>query len=157
MARKIHNHNGWKVIWTDSGKYGLSYDTNVLGEQINGELIEINEEVFNAASKPGISLKDLFEKYDLFNFKVIRRLGDVVHLKKKESTPNKYYGRGLIATDEDGHYFMEYQKAAHGGGSRKIEITEEVYRDIRLNDLGATEVLKKYNLYHLDVPENDVF
>lgn len=156
MARKIHKHDGWKVIWTDNDKYGLSYDSNVLGDQINGALIEINEEVFNAASNPEIKLKDLFEKYDLYKFKVLRQLGDVVQLEKKENTTNKYYGKGLIATFEEGRYFMEYQKAAHGGGSRKFEIDKKVYNDIVINDIGAAEVLEKYDLYHLDTPKNDI-
>ena len=156
MARKIHEHDGWKAIWTDSGKYGLSYDSNILGDQVDGGLIEIDEEVFNAASKPDVTLKELFDNFNLEKNKVFYKTRKPIYAAKKESTSTKYYGRGLIAMDEDGRYFMQYQKAAHGGGSRKIEVSKEIYEDIRLNDLGATDVILKYNLQHLDIPENDV-
>lgn len=146
---------GWDLISTKNGKHSIFYDAGIIGE--TGGMIYISEEVYNDAKSGNLDLKSLFDKYNLYNSKHLTKSIKVsLNTSKHSNTPNKYYGRGLIATDEDGRYFMEYQKAAHGGGSRKIEITEEVYRDIRLNDLGATEVLRKYNLYHLDVPENDV-
>lgn len=156
MSRKIYEHDGWKVIATSNNKYGLSYESFVIDEGTLGALIEINEEVFNAACNPNIKLKDLFDKYNLYDNKVLLRLGKENTLVKKENSPTKFYGKGFIATQEGDKYFLEYQLARHGGGSRKFEITKEVYEDARTGKHSTTELFKKYKLYYLDVPENDV-
>jgi len=156
MAKDTYEHNGWKVIATKNGKFGLSYESYILTEDALGALIEINEEVFNAACNPNVELKDLFDKYNLYDNKVLLRLGEKITLTKEENTPNKFYGRGFIATQEGNKYFLEYQLARHGGGSRKFEITKEIYEDARQGDKSTSDLFKKYNLYHLDVPENDV-
>jgi hypothetical protein len=72
------------------------------------------------------------------------------------NTATKFYGKGFIATKEEGEYFIAYQLARHGGGNRKFEITEEIYEDARTGKHSTSSLFKEYNLYHLDVPENDI-
>lgn len=147
--------NGWDLISTKNGKYSIFYDADIIGD--TGGMIYISKEVYNDAKNGNIDLQSLFDKYDLYSSKHLSRSKKIsLEQSKLTNTPIKYNGRGLIATNEDGCYFMHYQKAAHGGGSRKFEISKEVFEDIRLNDLGATEVLVRYNLQHLDIPDNDV-
>jgi hypothetical protein len=156
MDRKIYEHNGWKVIATKNGKFGLSYDSHILTEDTLGALIEINEDVFNAACNPDIELKDLFEKYNLYENKVLYKLKKVILTKTKENTPIKFYGGDFIVTQEGEKYFLKYLLSCQGGGSRKFEISKEIYEDARKGDKSTSDLFKKYNLYHLDVPENDV-
>jgi hypothetical protein len=151
---KRYKHIGWEVIQTTNNKYSLFYEPGVIGE--TGALIEISSEVFEEASKEGVSLKNLFDKYSLENNKVLLKTGTPVKLEKAKSTSDKFYGRGFIATQEENKYFLEYQLARHGGGSRKFEITKEIYEDARQGDKSTSDLFKKYNLYHLDLPENDV-
>lgn len=156
MPRKVYEHNGWKVIATNNDKFGLSYDSYVLDESTLGAMIEIDEEVFDAACNPDIQLKDLFDRYNLYDNKVLLRLGGKTTLVKQENTPTKFYGRGFIATQEGDKFYLKYQLARHGGGSRKFEISKEIYKDARTGKFSTSDLFRKYNLYHLDVPENDV-
>jgi len=155
MSKKIYAHDGWRVIGIKNGKFGLSYDSNVLAADTLGAIIEINEIVFNAACDPNIGLKDLFDQFNLYNNKVIAHLGEKTTLIKKTNTINKYYGRGFIAIKEGNKYFLKYILSRQGGGSRKFEISKEIYDDAREGDKSTSDLFKKHNLYHLDVPEND--
>jgi|SRR5690554_159281 len=156
MKNKIFNHNGWKVISTDNGKYGLSYESFILDENTLGAMIEINEEVFNAACSPDVKLKDLFDKFNLYSNKVFLRLGKKTTIPKTANTSTKYFGKGFIVTQENNKYFLMYQLAQHGGGSRKFEITKQIYEEARTGKYTTSDLFKKYNLYHLDIPENNV-
>jgi hypothetical protein len=147
--------NGWDLISTKNGKYSIFYEAGLIGE--TGGMVYISEEIYNDAKNGNIDLKSLFDKYNLYDYRHIGKSKKVsLDPTNYRNTPIKYYGRGLIATDENGRYFMKYQKATHGGGSRKIEISKQAYEDIRVDDLSASEVIIKYNLRHLDIPENDV-
>lgn len=156
MKNKVYNHNGWKVISTDNGKYGLSYESFILDENTLGAMIEINEEVFNAACNPNVKLKDLFVRFDLYQNNVLYNLGERVTITKSKNTPTKYYGKGFIVTKENNKYYIMYQLAQHGGGNRKFEISKEIYQDARTGKYSTADIFKKYNLYHLDIPENNV-
>lgn len=55
-----------------------------------------------------------------------------------------------------GCYYLIYELSRHGGGHRKIPITKEIYEEARIGKHSTSDLFKKYNLYNLDVPENDV-
>ncbi|MCG8573513.1 MAG: hypothetical protein MI810_01395 [Flavobacteriales bacterium] len=67
-----------------------------------------------------------------------------------------FHGKGFVITEENGNYYLEYQLARHGGGSRKFEINKAVYDDAKTGEHTISELLKKPNLYKFDIPENDV-
>jgi hypothetical protein len=146
--------DGWKI--TCDGEYiCLTYSPDVLGEF--GAAYLVNEEVYKRALDPDIGLKQLIKEFNIFsNFKKIYDIKKPLKLSPKESTPTKFYGRGFIAAQEGEKYFLEYQLARHGGGSRKFEISKEIYEDARKGDKSTSDLFKKYNLYHFDIPENDV-
>jgi len=156
-SREEYNHIGWRVFRTTNDKYGLSYERNIINK--DSALIEISEEVFNAAKEPYCSLHDLFEKYDLDKCKVLLRLGKPVDLTKKKinkNTRNKFYGQGYIVEKTDNSFFLSYQLDRHGGGIREFEITEKIYLYARNSNLSTADLFKKFDLYKYDIPENDV-
>jgi len=146
-------YDRWEITKTEEGQFSLFYEPGIIEE--TGALIKINEEVFNAAKK-GVTLKELYKEFSLYNNERLYTVGKPVTPPSKINTANQFYGRGFIATQEGNKYFLEYQLARHGGGSRKFEITKEIYEDARKGDKSTSDLFKKYNLYHLDVPENDV-
>ena len=146
-------HIGWKVLKTNNDKYGLFYDIDILGEK--GALIEISEEVFIEAKEPNCSLSELFEKFDLSKNKVLYRIRPPVKLKPHKNTPTKFYGGGYIVEKIDHKYFLSYQLASHGGGSRRFEINEKIYLYARNSKITITDIFKKFDLYKYDIPEND--
>lgn len=153
MKFKTIKKTGWKVT-CDNGVFYLTYLPGVVGEL--GASYQVNEEIYKKALDENIELIQLIEEFD-----IIKKFHKVYDIKRpelpfRENTPTKYYGRGFIATKEDNKYFLEYQLARHGGGSRRFEITKEVYEEARTGKYSNSELFKKYNLYHLDVPENDV-
>ena len=62
----------------------------------------------------------------------------------------------FFVTEELGKYFLKYRLSRQGDGERKFEITREVYEEARTDKYSASDLFKKYNPYHLDIPENDV-
>ncbi len=116
--------------------------------------IELPDFVYKDIVKGERRIKELFKKHHLHN--LIIKWGEPGKIAPKENTPTKFYGKGFIATQEGNQYFLEYQLARHGGGSRKFEISKEIYDNARQGNMSTSDLFKKYNLYHLDVPENDV-
>lgn len=153
-VRKEIIRDGWEISQSKTGNYLLRYDYDVLGG--NGALIRISEEVYQEAKKEGTNLKDLFVKYELHKNEKIYSIGKPIRLKPKQNTEAKYYGRGFLAEKVGDKYFLDYEMARHGGGSRRFEISKEVYEAARTGKYITTDLIKKYDLYHLDVSENDV-
>jgi hypothetical protein len=120
------------------------------------QFIEIPDAIYKDIESGEFRIKELFRKHKLHDF--IFQWGSRKSTKspKYKNTPTKYYGRGFLATEEHGVYYLMYELSMHGGGHRKIPITKEIYEDARKGDKSTSDLFKKYNLYHLDVPENDV-
>lgn len=116
--------------------------------------IELPDDIYKDMAEGERSIKTLFKKHKLHN--LIIKWGKPKKITPKKDTPTKFYGCGFIATQEGEKYFLEYQLARHGGGSRKFEINKEIYEDARKGDKSLSELFEKYNLYRFDVPENDV-
>lgn len=145
--------NGWVVEKTPNG--GILHVTPLTNSIFRVNLdIELPYNVLKDIENGELEIKELFRKHKLHN--LIIQWGKTKTIEPKKNTSTKFYGRGFIATLEEGKYYFMYQLARQGGGSRKFEITKTIYDDIRLNDYGTSDLFKKYNLYHLDVPENDV-
>jgi hypothetical protein len=147
--------NGWSIRYAGDGHFFLEYSAGLISEL--GATYAVTEEIYNAAKDENMSLKDLIEKYDVQS--TCKKLYDMREPQKGFRIPNthtRYSNGDFIATQEGNKYFLEYQLARHGGGSRKFEISKEIYEDARTGKYSTSDLFKKYNLYHLDVPENDV-
>lgn len=141
------------LIRTKNGGFLLevkpTYDTP-------GAIYRVNQEVFEEGAN-GVELKELFKKFGIEqNFEKISTTYKRKLPSKPKDTPNKFYGRGFIAIEDNNKYFLEYELAYHGGGNRRFEISKEIYKDARTGKYTTTDLFEKYNLYHKDVPENDV-
>lgn len=154
MKFKAIKKEGWKITH-DGEQFYLTYLPDILGKE--GASYKVNNTIYQRVLNSDISLKQLITEFDVFsNFKKVYDIKRPPKLPQKENTATKYYGGDFIATQEGYKYFLEYQLARHGGGSRKFEISKEIYEDARKGDKSTSDLFKKYNLYHLDVPENDV-
>ena len=154
MEYKTIKKNGWSISH-DFGSFYLWYSPDVLGE--TGAFYLVNEDVYKRALDPDIDLKQLMDEFDIVsNFKKIYNTTKPPKLPVRKNTPDKFYGGDFIVTHKEGKYYLNYMLSRHGGGERRFQITKEIYEDARKGEMSATDILKKYNLYHLDVPENDV-
>lgn len=146
--------SGWKVTH-DGGAFYLTFLPGEIGEL--GASYEVNKEVYERALNSEVSLTQLINEFNIFqNFKKVYDIKKPPELPLRKNTPTKFYGKDFIATHEEDKYYLMYQLGRHGGGYRKIPITKEIYEDAREGDKSTSDLFKKYNLYHLDVPENDV-
>lgn len=146
---------GWSIRSSESGHFFLEYLAGIVGEL--GATYVVTDEIYNYAKNETVTLRDLLEKYDVEN--TCKKLYDIGKPQRGFKIPNTdttYSNGDLIATIEGERFFLEYQLARHGGGSRKFEITKEIYEEARTGKYKTSDLFKKYNLYHLDVPENDV-
>ncbi|MCB0516721.1 MAG: hypothetical protein R2798_12035 [Chitinophagales bacterium] len=149
--------NGW-IVWTDGSEYFL--DTKPLENTIftKEQTVKITEQIFKAVKNGECKILTLFKEYNLLNFLIKWTKPTDITLTRRESvnTENTFYGREFIVSKERAKYFLEYQLDTQGGGSRKFEISQEVYEDARKGNKTASDLFKKFNLYHLDTPANDV-
>ena len=104
-----------------------------------------------------INLKNLFRKHDLHKL-IINQTSEEVRLQVKhgKNGQNENQGSDFFVFNESGKYFMRYRLSIQGDGERQIEISKEVFLDARSGDYSTSDLFKKYNLYHLDVPDNDI-
>lgn len=148
--------NSW-VIWTDGLEYYL--DIKPLNKTIftKNRTVRISEEIFNVVKNGECKVLKLFKKFNLQKFLFTWNKPNYTNrAMNKVNTENKFYGRGFIVFKEEAKYFLEYQLARQGGGSRRFEISKKVYDDARRGNKSTSELLKKHNLYHKDRPENDI-
>src|SRR5690554_437847 len=125
MKEKVIKHKGWYVSQLENGRYLLYYDRGIVSE--TGGLIEINANIYNEAKKEQAELRNIFEKYNLYNFKKVYSVVKGETYPPPVNTPNKYYGQAYIVTNENERYYFEYLLAYHGGGSRKFVVTKEIF------------------------------
>ncbi len=145
------------IIWTDGIKYYIDIkpvENDILFRKERTE--EISEEIFRIVKAGEHRVSQLCYNYNLLDF--IITWGKPVFPKpiKIINTEDKFYGKDFIATKEGEKYFLEYLLSRHGGGSRKFEISKEIYYDARTGCKSTSDLFKKYNLYDKDIPENDV-
>lgn len=119
------------------------------------QFISIPDDIFNEIKTGERRIKELFRKYNLHNL-IFQWDREPITSIKNENTQNEFYGIDFLVTQEGERFFIEYELSQHGGGHRKFEITKGIYEDARKGDKSTSDLFKKYNLYHLDVPENDV-
>jgi hypothetical protein len=154
MEYKTIKRNGWKITRDDDIFY-LTYSPDILGE--SGACYRVNEEVYKRALDSNIELKQLIDEFNIMsNFKKIYNTSKPPKLSVRENSPDKFYGSDFIVIHEDDKYYLNYLLSRHGGGERRFEISKEIYDDARKGAMSTSDIFKKYNLYHLDVPENDV-
>jgi hypothetical protein len=155
MIKTIDSKNfiNWKIEAYDNGAFILTYEQAVIEK--DGACIVISEEVYNEAKKEELSLAELFEKYSLQNCKKLFSITSPPVYAKPVNTPDKHHGQAYFVTKENGRYYFQYMKS-RGVGDRKFEITEEIFEYAKNNDVGVYNIIDKFNLHHLDVPENDV-
>ena len=148
--------NGW-IVWTDGLKYFL--DIKPLENTLfrKERTVEISDEIFEVVKNGERKLSELFKKYNLHKYiiKWVKPVKASVSMKRV-NTENKFYGKDYIATREGTSYYLEYRLARHGDGGRKIKVNKNIYEDARSSEKSISELFKKYNLYHLDTPDNDV-
>ena len=77
-------------------------------------------------------------------------------LQPRVNTKNKYQGVDFFVMEEAGKYFIKYRLSHQGDGERNFEISKEIYKDARTGKYSTSELFRKYNLYHMDTPDNDV-
>lgn len=144
---------GWSVKHYGDNFY-LEYRAGIIEEK--GAVYVVNKKIYEKVKNSSITLEELVEKYDILStFKKLystseERTGFVI-----PNTDTRYGNGDFIVTDENGVYFIEYQCSGHGGGSRKFEINEQIYKEARTGKFSTSDLFKRYNLYRFDIPENN--
>lgn len=147
--------NGWTVSENEKG-IAILHVTLIEGSIFRKEqFIDIPKEIFENIRNGERNISELFRKYKLHNLIFQWNRVSVIS-ERQENTDSKFYGRDFIAIQEDNRFFVEYELSQHGGGHRKIEITQEIFEDARSGDKSICDLFMKYNLYHLDVIEYNV-
>ena len=149
--------NGWCVEKVDNDAPVL-HITPIPKTVFNkNKRIIISDVIFEDIRAGEINLKNLFRKHDLHKL-IINQTAEEVrpHVKHGKNGINEYQGSDFFCINELGKYFMRYRLSIQGDGERQIEISKEVFLDARSGDYSTSDLFKKYNLYHLDVPDNDV-
>ena len=109
--------------------------------------VVIEEKVFKAIVNGERNLKNLFQKFKLHKTIIENGSSSVKPNDQLINTPTKFYGSGFIVTQEEDKYYLDYQLARQGGGSRKLEISLDIYLVARSGKQSVSDLLKKYNLY----------
>jgi|SRR5690554_204805 len=152
----MKNKNEWEVSKTKNGFYLLEIKPDIIGEY--GAIYKIDNIIYEFAQNKDVDLTILLDTFDILNSceKITSIKKIVPNINQRINTPTKYYGKGFIVTKENNKYYIMYQLALHGGGNRKFEISKEIYQDAKTGKYSTADIFKKYNLYHLDIPENNV-
>ncbi|NJM24269.1 MAG: hypothetical protein HC859_00735 [Bacteroidia bacterium] len=119
------------------------------------QYVLVSIDVIQAVENGERSVQSLFKNYDLHK-QIIQWKKGTLPKKERVNTPTKYQGVDFFVTEENDKYYLEYLLSTQGGKSRKFEISKEIYEEARMGKYSTSELFKKYDLYHLDVPENDV-
>lgn len=119
--------------------------------------VKITHDIYEDIASGETDLKLLFKKHNL-HLIIMEQGSRKVTLtpKPKINTETKYQGTDFFVTIEYDKYYLEYRLARQGDGSRKFEISKEIYEEARTGKHSTSDLFKKFNLYHLDVSENDV-
>lgn len=155
MDKKYKLDNGW-IIKKEGSNPPILYVTPIKNTIFKKKLeIEINDEIFRDIVLGERNIKELFRKHKLHTIIIKKGSIDVKPEILSIKKPNQVNGKGFILTKENDEYFLEYQLSKQGGGSRKFEINEEIYLDAIKGNYTTSDLFKKYNLYNLDISENE--
>ena len=148
--------NGWVVKKTEA-QPALLHVIPIPNSLFRNEMIvEIPDIVYKDIELGEIRVKELFKKHNLhdfiFQWESRKPTTSPTYLNSKDS----FFGKDYLATEEKGSYYLIYELSRHGGGHRKIPISKEIYVEARTQNYSSSDLFEKYNLYHLDVSENDV-
>lgn len=146
--------NGWEAYIYDS-KYMLHVKPILNNIFSTEQRIEIPKEIYNAIKQGERSVKELFRIYKLHNYIIQWKTAEKINITRV-NTESRFYGVDYIVINEEDKYFMEYMLSTQGGGTRKIEISKDIYIEARQQNISTSQLFKKYDLYRYDKPEFDV-
>jgi hypothetical protein len=168
MKYILSNSNGWTVTKQEDGT-GLLHIIPKPNSIFSKERFVILPHEMMVDIENGMTdINELSEKHEIYswitfgerqeNIIVDMATGERIQLipRPRINTKNCYQGADFFVTCEGDKYFFKYLLSRQGGRERKFEISKEIYEDARKGDMDASDIFKKYNLYHLDIPENDV-
>jgi hypothetical protein len=148
--------NGW-VVTKNQGRPAVLHVLPLPNSVFRKEqFVEIPDIIFKDIESGENRIKELFRKHKLHDFIFQWESREPATSPKNLNTCNEFYGKGFLAIEENEKYYLLYELSRHGGGHRKIPITKEIYLDARTGQYSTSDLFKKFNLYNLDVPENDV-
>nr|WP_299207779.1 hypothetical protein [uncultured Brumimicrobium sp.] len=148
--------NGW-IVMREGDQPAILHVFPVPNSLFRKEqVVEIPDDIYQDIESGETRVKELFRKHKLHDYIFQWDSRKPTTSPKYESTKNKFFGVDFLATDENGSYYLMYELSRHGGGHRKIPISKEIYEEARTGKYSTSDLFKKYNLYHLDVSENDV-
>jgi len=144
----------YEINYRGDDLYILQYSAGVLSEK--GAAIKVSKEEFNYVSTNPISLQALIAKFELNKNKVLYRIGAKQQYidTRDHSDKTKHHRKGYFASSDYDGYYLNYQLSRHGDGTGRFKISEEIYEYIGNNEISLTDLFVKYDLHHLDVPEN---
>ena len=147
--------NSWTLERDNNGK-GVLHVKPIPNSIFRKEqYVHVSEEIMRAVQNGERTVQSLFQNFDLHK-QIIQWKKGTYPKGERINTPTTYQGIDFFVTEEGNKYYLEYLLAIQGGKSRKFEISKEIYEEARTGKYSASDLFKKYNLYHLDIPENDV-
>lgn len=147
--------NNWTVEKQD-GKHAILHVTPIPNSLFRKEqFIDLPANVMDAIESGVTDVKTLFKEYDLHKL-IIQWTSAPSSNVERVNTATKYHGPDFIATKENDTYFISYLLARQGGGERKIRVSEDLFNDAKTGKYACSDLFEKHNLYHLDIPENDI-
>jgi hypothetical protein len=161
MVYLLSDTNGWTVTKQENstGLLHIIPETNSIFHE--ERFVTLTPQMMADIEKGMTDINDLADKHDIYLwicFKAPDCIAEKVipNPKPNINTENCYQGPAYFVTHEGDKYYFRYLLSRQGGGERKFEISKEIYEDVRKGGMSTPDIFKKYNLYHLDVPENDV-
>ncbi len=142
-------NNGWRIVKKQNG-IGLLQIKPIPNSIFRTErCIEVPAEVFNDIENGEKDAFSIIKKYNLLDA-LFQWQAPCTNNTKKTNTENCYQGEDFFVTKEGNKYFLSYLLSRQGGGEGKIEISKEIYNDVRSETLSLSDILKKYDLYKYD-------
>ena len=143
MFRSFELSNGWKAEQTENGPFleVFPIPNSIFSRH---QKVEIPESLFEVIMAGERDIEVLFKKFKLHKYVIVWEHPEVN--MPPQNTEYKYYEGGWFVEEVNGKYFLDYLLSTQGGGSNRIEISNEVYNDARLGLLKLHELLKKHNL-----------
>jgi hypothetical protein len=148
--------NGWIVTQKNSEDailHVLPIPNSLFGKEQD---VIIPNTIFEDIQSGEKRIKELFRKHKLHDVIFQSDKSKFINPSVNKNTKCRFFGVGFLLTKEKKSYFLEYELAKQGGGHRKIEISKVIYEEAKTGQYSISDLFKKYNLYHLDISENDV-
>ncbi len=151
--------NGW-IVSKEKDKNAMLHVEPLSNSIFRTSLkVKLPENIFDAIANGERSVKELFRTYKMHDliFQWNDKRAKVSSLTLVD-TNHKFFGQGWFVETVRGQFFLEFIKSAHGGGGRRIQISKNVYTDIRESgkEKSISLILDEYGLRDKDNSENDV-